>query len=506
MERIEEQFSKIVIQNRAMPAVSTAVCQVSYETLREKALNLSKLIDQTGDQAIPIGILLPNSVAFLVAVLAVWYSHRVLIAISVNYRKEKVERIIDKLGINTLVADTQGRKLLGNGFKGFCISIGNELTGKVHSGSIIKHDSKIVLSEKHAMVFFTSGTTGTPKIVALTHDNILFNLDSESCCIPIYEKDKTFVYMPMCHSYAFTLQVLRTITTGGHLYLGKANKFSSQLVQEICSSRCTSIYAVPAIYSLILDGIQRTNSYKDIKQVKYLVNGASSMTNKLLGELCNVFCHSDIYLTYGLSEASPLVTCLPPNLLREKGCSIGKAVKGVELQLLTDDHLFTTEVNLVGEIVIRGKSVIQKYINNSAITKKAFVNGFLRTGDIATIDSNGCLYLKGRIKDIINRGGEKIYPEEIEEILRRCRGISEAAVVACPHHVLGEVPYAFVTITGKPKQITPTSIITACSKELAPQKRLIGVEIVESLPRTTTGKICKQKLFNLLRERYINNG
>jgi long-chain acyl-CoA synthetase len=342
-------------------------------------------------------------------------------------------------------------------------------------------------------VFLTSGTTGNPKIVALTHRNILFNLASLKNAVPLDEGDKSFVCVPLCHSYGFTLQMLGALCAGGHLYIGSGRVISSEFARELHASRCTSFFGVPATYRMLLDGIGRCSFGDELRHLRALVSGASSMTPEILAGLRKALPWADIHLTYGLSEASPLVTALPLQWVDEKSCSIGRAVEGVTLALRRDDGRLTTEPGSVGEILIKGPSVIEGYLGNAAANAASFEGGYLRTGDVAMIDADRCLFFKGRSKDLISRGGEKIYPEDVEAILQSHQSVMQSAVVPCPHESLEEVPFAFV-VPKDGAHCEPTELRQWCAKCLSPQQVPVGIEIVGSLPRTTTGKVRKNEL------------
>lgn len=494
--RIERLFDQRASDRGDRPAVSAAKSSCDYRRLRDRSMQVAELIGAAAHQGgRPVGVLLPNSPALPEAVLGVWQSHNVVVPISTSYSKDCIERILSALGISTIVTGQADRERLAG-----LASTVVLYDGKGWSSSADRFGADrepIPMTADHAAVFLTSGTTGNPKVVALTHRNVLFNLASLKKAVPFDETDKSFVCVPLCHSYGFTLQMLGTLCTGGELHIGSGHMISSKFAKELHASRCTSFFGVPTAYRMLLDGIGRCGLVGQLRHLRALVNGASSMTPEILSGLRKSLPWADIHLTYGLSEASPLVTSLPPRWVGSKHCSIGRAVDGVELALRCDDGEITTEAGCVGEILIRGPSVIEGYVGNDQANAQSFSNGYLRTGDVAMIDADGCLYFKGRSKDLINRGGEKIYPEDVEAVLQSHQAVMHSAVVPCPHDSLGEVPFAFVVLE-ESQRCEPARLRQWCAKHLSPQQVPVGIEIVDSLPRTATGKVRKNELARCL--------
>lgn len=499
--RLETLFNEQASMRGNNPAVSIGNSSFMYSTLQADSLRVADLIAAsapTGGR--PIGVLLPNSPAFLQAALGVWQSRNVVVPISTSYPRSAIERIIATLGICTIVT----RLADMDRFAGL-------------AGTVVMHDDQYWsssadrfgldrgptgLTADHAAVFLTSGTTGTPKIAALTHRNILANLSGLKKAVPLDSTDKSFVCVPLCHSYGFSLQMLGTLCAGGELYIGANHLVSSRFVKELRDSRCTSIFGVPTAYRMLLDGIDRCKLACKLGHLRAMVNGASSMTPEILAGLRKAVPYSEIYLTYGLSEASPLVTALPSDWVEDKPCSIGMAIDGIELVIKRGDGSLTTAPGSIGEVLIRGSSVISGYLRNEAANAASFEKGYLRTGDVAMIDADSCLFFKGRNKDLINRGGEKIYPEDVEAILQQHKSVMQSAVVPCPHESLGEVPFAFVVLKDG-QQCEPTELREWCVKHLSVQQVPQDVEFVNSLPRTSTGKIRKHELvLMLMRKRF----
>ena len=499
MTRIEETFDKVVASRTSAVAVASGDEAITYARLQQETRRLADRIERTlWGPGCPVGVLLDNSVRFVEAIFATWRSHNIVVPLNPLASRQTLQRIIDQVGIGVIITDRRSRAMIHDRGLAFIIVDSKRPSGEL-SQAAPNRVSLPGLSESHAVVFLTSGTTGISKIVALEHTAILQNLASARKSIPLFAYSTTYMAIPMFHSYGFCLQLLGTLCFGGQLYIGKGAKVSTDLTRDLLSSGCSSVFGVPALLRMLVDGIKRGRLESQAEQIRCLVSGASAMTEDLLCDLQRTFKQADICLTYGLTEGSPLVTVLPPSWVEQKRCSIGLPVDGVELKLLTADGGLTTEVGSVGEILIRGRSVIDRYLGSPEANASCFLHGFLKTGDIAAMDADGCLHFRGRLKDVVNRGGESIYPSDIEEVLTRHSQIEQAAVVACPHAILGEVPFAFVKPAAGILELNWLAIRQWCALHLSASEIPTRWQAVESFPTTATGKIRKLELAAMLR-------
>jgi len=467
---------------------------MTYGQLGERWEELEPLIKKVaGKGSIPIGILLPNGLEFVPVCFSAWSLRCVAVPLNVQSRPEEIERICSLLGINVIVTDAERLRRLEGKVRGTFIIIREDMKGEVYTAGKISSNISLPWTQEHAVVFLTSGTTGQAKVVALTHDNILCHLDEERRQIPLSLDHPSFLCAPLCHSYAFKRQMLGILCFGGTIYISHREKASTQFLQEIMESRSRSIYAVPAIYRMILGNMKRMKDRESIKNIKVMVNGTASMPRELLRELLETIDGGEMYLTYGLSEACPLVSCLCCERGMETEGAIGYPAEGIDMKIGTEEGLESLQPGLEGELFLRGRGVITEYFACPEVNRQAFCEGYLRTGDIVRVSDDGSLYILGRCKDVINRAGEKIFPEEIEAVISRYEGVMDVAVIGVPHPVLGEVPFAYITV--QPSiSIKFDHFLSMCSKNLPSSMWLWGVRVVSELPRTATGKICKAEL------------
>lgn len=339
-----------------------------------------------------------------------------------------------------------------------------------------------------ASIIYTSGTTGRPKGVLLSHGNYLFDVWSYATACQISAADRLLCMLPLFHVNAQVASVLSALHQGGALILLEG--FSPrEFLPALARYRATSFSAVPTIYA-ILNNLPDAGQY-DLSSLRVCICGAAPMPVEVFERFEQMY-HAFILEGYGLSEGTCVSTLNPLDGRPRKIGSIGVALPGQEVRIV-DDQGQSAPPGVVGEIVIRGPNVMQGYYKNPEATAATIRDGWLYTGDLGSCDADGYFYIVGRKKEMIIRGGENIYPKEIEEVLYRHPAVAEAAVVGLPDPIWGEQVAAFIV----PRPDVPVSaeaIIAYCQEHLADFKCPRVVEFVESFPKTATGKIQKNRL------------
>ncbi|MEW6410822.1 MAG: long-chain fatty acid--CoA ligase [Nitrospirota bacterium] len=345
------------------------------------------------------------------------------------------------------------------------------------------------LADDTAVIIYTSGTTGFPKGAMLTHSNLISNVIACREAIEVTDKDRMLLFLPMFHSFTFTVCVLVPLSVGARIIILPSVRPFSQLIKALLLERITIFVAVPAIYNILL---KRRIPWILLKffNLRLCVSGAAPLSEDILRRFEERF-QIPLIEGYGLSEASPVVSVNPLKGVRKAG-SVGLPLPGVSVRIVSDDG---TELPAgeVGEIVVSGPNVMRGYGGNPQETEKTLRNGWLFTGDLGRIDNDGYLYIVDRKKDMIIVNGMNVYPREIEEVLLRHQKVSEVAVIGIPDKDTGEIPKAFVVL--KDGQIsTPKEIRDYCREHLAIFKVPKQVEFRDSLPKNPTGKILKREL------------
>ncbi|WP_031481519.1 AMP-binding protein [Maridesulfovibrio frigidus] len=345
---------------------------------------------------------------------------------------------------------------------------------------------------------YTSGTTGFPKGVQLTHYNIGNNGYWIGQNQGFTSKDRLCLPVPLFHCFGCVLGVLAAVNHGTTLVILEG--FDPLLVMaSIDQEKCTALYGVPTMFIAILD-------HKLFKKFDY----SSLRTGIMAGSPCPVevmkivmdkMNMKDITICYGLTEASPVMTqtLMSDNLVR-KTETVGRAMPEIEVAIINPETGEMSATNEIGEICCRGYNVMKGYYNNpEATTANINMDGWLRSGDLGVMDEHGYVTVTGRLKDMIIRGGENIYPREIEEFLYTMEGILDVQVAGVPSEKFGEQVGAFVILRDG-AELSTEDVMDYCRGKIAKYKIPKFVAFLDAYPITASGKIQKYKLRDLAAE------
>ena len=332
-----------------------------------------------------------------------------------------------------------------------------------------------------ALVLHTSGTTSRPKIVPLRHRNLAASVAN---IIPSYEltgDDVSLCLMPLFHVHGLVASTLSTFGSGGTVIVPQ--RFSPfEFWGLLGEHRVTWYSAVPTIHQLIV-GRAAHGTHDTATSLRFARSCSSSLSPQLMSQLEDLL-HVPVLEAYGMTEASHQMASnpLPPGRRQPGSVGIGK---GVEIAILNESGDLLP-VGAVGEVAVRGPNVMDGYEANPTATAAAFSGDWFRTGDQGTLDQDGYLRLHGRIKELIVRGGEKIAPREIDEVLTRHPAVAEAVTFGIPHITWGEEVAAAVVLKG---EVEKRDLADFCRQHLADFKVPRQFFFVEDIPRTSTGKI-----------------
>ncbi|MGN7387249.1 class I adenylate-forming enzyme family protein [Sporosarcina sp. SAFN-015] len=343
--------------------------------------------------------------------------------------------------------------------------------------------------EDTTVVMYTSGTTGKPKGVMLTHQNIISTAEIWSEAMSITEADRMIISTPLFHCAASHVFMIPVTYKGGTVIIEEAfsPKGTLDLLQKTAP---TMFFGVPAMYTIMLNLPEIKDL--DLSSLRLFCYGAAPMPYEMVKKLKETFPNVKVQNLYGQTENSPAASTLKDHLALDKIGSVGEALPQTEIQVV-DEFGEPLPTGQVGEIVMRGPQVMKGYLKDEEETKRTIKGGWLYTGDLGKLDEDGLLYIVDRKKDMIIRGGENVYPVEVEEVLYQIPGLFEAAVVGVPHEVLGEVPKAYVVVKDG-ATLTEADVISYCSKNLAKYKVPVDIEFLAELPRNASGKVLKHTL------------
>ncbi len=335
-----------------------------------------------------------------------------------------------------------------------------------------------------ALILHTSGTTSKPKMVALTHKNLLSSSKNISKALNLKPSDKNIILMPSFHIHGIIASILAPFYVGGSVVaLPKFNVLTFYGFME--KYKPTWFTAVPTMLQSIVDRSSNNKNIIKNSKLRFIRSSSASLPSNTFKNLEKIF-KVPIIESYGMTEATHQMTTnlLPPN--KRKINSVGVPF-GLKVRVIDKDFKFLGK-KIEGEIVIKGNNVLNGYLANSKANKESFFKGWFKTGDLGYFDKDGYLFISGRIKEIINRGGEKISPKEVDEVFIRHPKVSKAISFSIKHPKLGED--ISIAIVLKEKATCSSSDLKSFAKnKLARFKIPRNIYIVKEIPIGATGKI-----------------
>jgi len=340
--------------------------------------------------------------------------------------------------------------------------------------------------EDIAFIFYTSGTTGNPKGVLLSNKNVVADANGINAALNTDENKNFLCFLPLFHVNAM-LTCTSSMEKGHQIVLRKA--FSAGEFWEVVEKYKINFWsAVPAVYQILLTDPSRQKF--DLSSLEFGICGAAPLTEETMNNFQDTF-GIPIVEGYGLTEGTCVSTINPRDGVRKIG-SIGIALPGQEVKIV-DEHNNEVPTGQRGEIVIKGDNVMKGYFNKPEETANTIINGYLHTGDVGIKDEDGYIFIVDRMKDMIIRGGENIYPKEIDNLLAGHPKIQEAATVGVPDKTMGEEVKVFVV--AEDDSLTEEEVIEYCKEKLAGFKVPKYVELLEEdFPRSPIGKVLKKTL------------
>ena len=335
-----------------------------------------------------------------------------------------------------------------------------------------------------ALVLHTSGTTSRPKIVPLTHKNICTSAHNIKSTLQLTMQDRCLNVMPLFHIHGLMAAVLSSLTAGASIVCTPGFQ-ADPFFEWLSSFEPTWYTAVPTMHQTILARVQASPGLITNSSLKFIRSSSSSLPPQIMKGLEDAF-NAPMIEAYGMTEAAHQMASNPLPPLQRKPGTVGTAA-GPEVGIM-DEAGKILSVGETGEIVIRGENVTLGYENNPSANETAFTHGWFRTGDQGVMDSDGYLSITGRLKEMVNRGGEKIAPREVDEALLDHPDVAQAVAFAVPHPTLGEDLAAAVVLHGNSKT-TEKELREFSFSKLADYKVPSRIVIVDEIPKGPTGKL-----------------
>ena len=477
---------------QAAPAHATAVVvpetetSVTYESLRQQVMSMAESLAGAGiGRGDRVASVLPNSLATIVGFLAASIAGTAA-PLNPAYKYEEFCFYLEDMAARLLLCPVEGAEDARRAARQLGVpvfSVAPDDQGAVHIVDAPKSVSVPSPSpDDIALVLHTSGSTGRPKRVPLKHRNLAVSCANIVSTYALSPQDVSLCLMPLFHVHGLVASTLSTFLSGGTVVV--PTKFNPLAFWRIVREHRVSWYsAVPTIHQLVLARMGDSKKPAGTGQLRFVRSCSAALAPQVMEKMEGLF-EVPVLEAYGMTEASHQMCSNPLPPQSRRAGSVGPGT-GVRVSIM-DDHGNHLKQGQTGEIVIQGPNVITGYENNPEANATSFVDGWFRTGDQGILDENGYLTLTGRIKELINRAGEKIAPREIDEVLLTHPCVAEAVAFGRPHPTWGEEVEAAVVLREPQSEAV---LLTYCRERLAEFKCPKKVHIVHTIPRTATDKI-----------------
>jgi len=340
---------------------------------------------------------------------------------------------------------------------------------------------------------YTSGTTGFPKGATLTHHNILNNGFFVGETIGLTDVDRVCVPVPLYHCFGMVLGCLACTSHGAGLVFPAECFDAPAVLRAVAVERCTALYGVPTMFRALLEDSSFDDT--DCSSLRTGIMAGSPCPIELMKEVTTRLHMPEAAIAYGMTETSPVSTMSArDDPLERRVTTVGRVLPHLEVSIQDPAQRAVLPRDRAGELCTRGYSVMRGYWDDEAATRAAIdAGGWMHSGDLAVMDADGYVHIVGRLKDMIIRGGENVYPAEVEAVLHRCAAVSEAQVVGVPSRKYGEEIMAWVRLAPG-ASATEEELDRHCREYLAAYKRPRYWRFVEAFPMTVTGKVQKFRL------------
>lgn len=422
-----------------------------------------------------VAVMLPNTVALVVSLFAAWRLGAAVTPINPSLVPAEAGYQVTDAGAGVLVTDRPTDI-------GVTVLTPAELTARPPAD--IAPETR---DDALALLVYTSGTTGRPKGVMLDHANLNAMCAMAIGAFELTAADHSLLVLPLFHVNGIVVSTLSPLLAGGRTTI--AGRFSpNAFFDRLERSRATYFSAVPTIYTMLAD--LPPDVAPDTSSVRFAVCGAAPASAELLRKFENRY-GIPIVEGYGLSEGT-CASVVNPLRGRRKPGTVGLPLPGQTIRIADPDGNPVAD-GAAGEVLIQGPNVMRGYLNRPEDTARTLIDGWLHTGDIGRIDEDGYLVLVDRAKDMIIRGGENIYPKEIESVVYQLPEVAEAAVVGRASELYGEEPVLFLALNSG-ATLTAEQVLAHTRRNLSKYKLPVAITFLDDLPKNAVGKLDKPSL------------
>ena len=462
------RFLQSCHEHQSQTALSNSGSSYSYNWLAEQSLKMAAVINQHRQfkAGIHVGVHIENSIEYVVTFYGTLIAGGVVVPIPVTHGKNSLDRLCD-LGKIQFVIDQPAFEEL------------SALTPQTLDVEFADPDSL-------AMLMFTSGSTGQPKVVMLSHRNLTANADSILEFLPIDSSDRTLAMSPFSH--ALGNSVLQTHLLGGaELVCEPAAGYPQQIADTLARRDCTSLIGVPDLFQ----GLCKCLCSRKLNNLKYMGVAGGRMDPQLALELQQRISPAKLFLMYGQTEATARLAWLPTHSLAEHSDTIGQAIPGVQLKIV-DDSGNEVEPGVIGMLLAKGQNIMQGYFNDTEATSRVLKDGWLATGDLARTDTQGLIKICGRKSGLVKVLGYRFHPNEIEQTVQS--KMQDTQIVATAFDFYGNTRVALFAHPIEGQHVSESELKSICREFLPTYMVPQRFKIIEKWPLNSAGKINRKEL------------
>lgn len=472
-------------------ALAEAGREYTFAELRTSVSVLAGRLSVLGlSPGAPIGIVAPNGLFWVSAYLAALRMGLVVVPLESTLPPEEVVERVRWLGADALlVGRAQAEALRPSLPRSVPIVVERKerLIPQPRSAAVDLTEPIEVDPDQDALYMFTSGTTGDPRAVRITHRNIEANTTSILGCLDITPEDRMLVVLPF--AYAFGLSLLHThLRAGAAMVIQSTTAFPQAVVDRMVSARCTGLAGVPSTFGALLRN--STFGTAAVPSLRTVQQAGGGLAPALVDQMRRAQPHAKVFVMYGATEATARLSCLPPDELARRPGSVGRGIPGVDLRVLDGDGV-PVAPGVVGEIWAGGANISPGYLDDPEATTRKMPGRMLRTGDLGKVDEDGFIYVVDRVEDVIKSWEHRIAGQEIEAAVLALPDVVAVAAVGVPDEVAGE-RVELVMVRRRGSGLRAAEVIAHCRERLSRHMVPEVVHFVDALPLNASGKVVKR--------------
>lgn len=472
--------------------------KLSYGRMFEAVEALAARLTAAGCRSgVRVAIALGNSAEYLVSFFAISAAGGTIVGLSARMTPSEVARLVERAGVSIVITSKAYAKRLADSLDTAgsitMLLVQYETGGKLDIEAAASGPPRRI-DERNcdvALMVPTSGTTGRPKIVMLTDNQLISNMAVYRLLMGFGSRNVVYCALSFHHIYCICAQILTHVSLADTFVVSDTPFFIKDFAKSVERRRLTATAFVPYMAILLADFAEPQQF--DLRSLKYVTLSGARTPVSIYRTLTNKYPWVNFINTYGMSEAGSRISIASPFPSRFPPGSVGSPMPGVNVRIV-DDEGTDLPFEHRGQILVKSSGVMKGYYQQADLTAQTIVDGWLRTGDLGKLDEKGNLYILGRTKDVIITGGENVCPQEIEESLIEHPGISEAAVVGQKDRLLGEVPVAFIVANSRREKLSQADIVKFCKARLSSHKIPRFIRFVRKLPKLGSSKIDRNAL------------